>query len=368
MDRRKRFFRLSVIFSVLFVLASNTGVLAADSPAGETLGKISVFYGCIAAVSVLLPLWYALFDKERDLRLLFLYVCVGLANLGYFLLSVAGTLEFALWANRISYLGSAYLLLFMLLTVMDVCGIQPKKWTVALLFACTTAAFLLAASGGAGRLYYTEVSIERVNGATRLIKEYGPLHFAYSVYLFSYFSMMVALTVIAAVKKGLPSPKYVFFLAAIVSGNICVWLVEQLADTDFEFLSVSYVATEMLLFLLHGILRDYGISGKSAPPAPETVAAPSPELPPNLEELFSEFSRNVTTLTSAEKKILLYYIDGHETADIPSLAFVSIHTVKKHNRSIYQKLGVASKDELMLYIELFRRTDRLRELLDPPCA
>ena len=41
---------------------------------------------------------------------------------------------------------------------------------------------------------------------------------------------------------------------------------------------------------------------------------------------------------------------------------MSIHTVKKHNRSIYQKLGVASRDELMLYIELFRRFGRLEAL------
>ena len=59
---------------------------------------------------------------------------------------------------------------------------------------------------------------------------------------------------------------------------------------------------------------------------------------------------------------LNYYIDGYETADIPDMAFISIHTVKKHNRSIYQKLGVASRDELMLYIELFRCCERLDEL------
>ena len=47
---------------------------------------------------------------------------------------------------------------------------------------------------------------------------------------------------------------------------------------------------------------------------------------------------------------------------IPDLAFISIHTVKKHNRNIYEKLGVASRDELMLYIELFRCCGRLEEL------
>ena len=83
-----------------------------------------------------------------------------------------------------------------------------------------------------------------------------------------------------------------------------------------------------------------------------------------MEDLFGNFARRVQTLTGAERRILNYYIDGHDTADIPELAFISIHTVKKHNRSIYQKLEVASRDELMLYIELFRCCGRLDELTD----
>lgn len=87
-------------------------------------------------------------------------------------------------------------------------------------------------------------------------------------------------------------------------------------------------------------------------------------LPPNIEELFQTFAERAKTLSTAERRILKYYIDGHEITEIPDLAFVSIHTVKKHNSNIYQKLGVSSRDELMLYIELFRRMDRLNELTE----
>ena len=86
------------------------------------------------------------------------------------------------------------------------------------------------------------------------------------------------------------------------------------------------------------------------------------ELPPNIAELFDQFVARKDLLTEAERNILRYYIDGHEIADIPDLAFISMSTVRKHNRSIYEKLGVASRDELMLYIDLFRRCGRLQEL------
>ena len=89
-------------------------------------------------------------------------------------------------------------------------------------------------------------------------------------------------------------------------------------------------------------------------------------LPPNIEELFNTFAQRAKTLTTTERSILKYYVDGYEITEIPQLAFISIHTVKKHNSNIYQKLGVASRDELMLYIELFRRCDRLDELISPP--
>lgn len=86
------------------------------------------------------------------------------------------------------------------------------------------------------------------------------------------------------------------------------------------------------------------------------------ELPPNIAELFDQFVARKDLLTEAERNILRYYIDGHEIADIPDLAFIRMSTVRKHNRSIYEKLGVASRDELMLYIDLLRRCGRLSEL------
>lgn len=88
-------------------------------------------------------------------------------------------------------------------------------------------------------------------------------------------------------------------------------------------------------------------------------------LPPNIAELFDSFAERVRTLTAAEHNIFMYYVQGREISEIPDLVCVSINTVRKHNRSIYEKLKVASKDELMLYVELFQRCGRLDDLLYP---
>lgn len=85
-------------------------------------------------------------------------------------------------------------------------------------------------------------------------------------------------------------------------------------------------------------------------------------LPPDIAELFNTFSQRAAGLTATERNIIRYYADGREISQVAELAFISIHTVRKHNANIYQKLGIGSRDELMLYIELFRRCGRLDEL------
>ena len=86
------------------------------------------------------------------------------------------------------------------------------------------------------------------------------------------------------------------------------------------------------------------------------------DLPPNMAELFEHFARNVKTLTNAEYNIFRYYMNGYEVAQIPTAACVSMSTVKKHNGNIYRKLEISSNEELMMYLDLFRRCDCIEKL------
>ncbi len=336
-------------------------------------GNLTMVYGAVAVLSILILVGYLLREKKKERNFVFLISCVAIVNTGYFLLAAANSLPMAMFANAISYFGAAYSVLAMLLIIANVCQMKKRKWRKALFIGISTAAFLLAASGDWLGLYYTSVDITSVGGMTKLVKEYGPLHTLYTVYLLSYVVIMVAVIWYASKKQRISSFKYTLLLLVAVLLNIGVWAVEQGFDEDFEFLSVSYIVTEVILLLLHSMLRDYGI----VEPGGSLVSVQmltqlntrqvSPgALPPGMEDMFHGFAEKARTLSSAEQRILNYYIDGHEIADIPDLAYISIHTVKKHNRSIYQKLEVASRDELMLYIELFRCCGRLNELTGEP--
>ena len=332
-------------------------------------GVLSIVYGVVALLSVLLLISYFLFDKKKNHRFLALYCCVAISNVGYFLLAICNSLTAAKVANAISYFGGAFSMLVMLFIIYDVCQMKKRQWLTWSLMVISVVFFALAASGDWLGLYYRSVSLEIIHGTTYLIKEYGPLHGLYALYIGIYVLIMLLCIAYAAKKNRLSSPRYTTFLLVTVLLNVGVWLVEQTIDEEFEFLSISYIITAVLLSLIYNMLCDYGIIHPEAGVLSvqmltqlNTRQIDPSALPPGMEEMFCCFAEKAKTLSSAERRILNYYINGCEISEIPELAFISIHTVKKHNRSIYQKLEIASRDELMLYIELFRCCGRLEEL------
>lgn len=86
------------------------------------------------------------------------------------------------------------------------------------------------------------------------------------------------------------------------------------------------------------------------------------ELPEELSSMMDDFTSHIRDLTPMEKKVMLCYMDGYEITDLPDLLNVTINTVRKHNRSIYHKLNVGSKEELMIYLDILDRCNRLEPI------
>jgi hypothetical protein len=170
---------------------------------------------------------------------------------------VAKTVEFAIFANDVAYFGSVFLSMSMLLTIVRLCGFKIKKKLVISLIAIGVLMFGIIATSGILPWYYKEISLEFVEGAAKLRKVYGPLHSAYLVYLLAYFSAMIVCIVQSVKLKKLASQRHATLLAVIVFGNIAVWFVEKFIPYDFEFLSVSYLFSEIILLGLYWMMQNY---------------------------------------------------------------------------------------------------------------
>jgi len=67
-----------------------------------------------------------------------------------------------------------------------------------------------------------------------------------------------------------------------------------------------------------------------------------------------EFARRLATLTRAERAVFDQYVEGYDAREVAARLFLSINTIKTHNKRIYQKLGVASRRELLAHLRASR--------------
>ena len=279
--------------------------------------------------------------------LVWLYFSVFIANLGYFTLSISKTLEEALLANRIAYLGCVFLPLFMMVIIGKVCNIPLSKPMVIISTVISCTIFLIAVSPGYTDWYYKDVTFVLVDGSAKLEKVYGPLHNLYYVYLFVYFGIMVGLVIVGFAKKKIDFYKHGALLAVVVLLNILIWLVEQFVNWDFEFLSVSYIASELLLLLLYGMIQDIELAMEKHR-LEKTLTAESIDAEAvRVEESGMLFeSSELEKLSDREKEVLEKLYANKKRKEIAEELYISENTVKKHISSIFAKLEVSDREEL----------------------
>lgn len=308
---------------------------------------MSIAYAVMAVISVILLVGCVVLIRKKEPWLLFLYICIAVVNIGYFLLSVAKTVEFAIFANDVAYFGSVFLSMSMLLTIVRLCGFKIKKKLVISLIAIGVLMFGIVATSGILPWYYKELSLEFVDGAAKLEKVYGPLHSTYLVYLLTYFSAMIVCIIQSVRMKKIASQRHATLLAAIVFGNIAVWLVEKFIPYDFEFLSVSYLFSEIILLGLYWMMQNYVRVDLIPDPAPKSTPVDIATM--SIEEKILKvlsFLNEGEMLASREREILELVLQNKRRKDIAEELNLSENTIKTYTRTLYGKLGVSSRDEL----------------------
>ena len=223
---------------------------------------MSLAYGIIALISLCMVGACVLADKKRDIWLLLLFVSVSLCNLGYFMISISKDLADALNSNRIAYLGSVFLPFFLLMMVLRFCGIKRRKPLTVALVTLGIVMLAITTSPGILPIYYSTVDIETVNGYTKLVREYGPLHLLYYVYLIGYMLSMIGVTLYAIGKRKIRSRSHTVLLLCAVFCNITIWLVEQFLPRGFEWLSLSYIITECLMLAIYRSMQNQGLMSR----------------------------------------------------------------------------------------------------------
>lgn len=291
---------------------------------------MTIIYAILAALALAMLVAYGRLVRRADSWIQVLFVCIFVVNVAYAALSAACTVAWALVFNGAVYLGSVFLSMCMFMAIYRLCG-YTHTWRLPLsLAAVALVMFAIVCTP----LYYTSVSLTVVDGATKLIKDYGPLHNSYLVYLLGYFTAMVVTIIRSLGQHRLTSHKHAALMAGIVLGNIAFWFVEKFIPWNFEFLAVSYLFSEAMLIGLQWILQD-----TAAPVLSDAVASLLTRLPADI------------TLNPREREVLSAILAGVPRKEIAAQMSLSENTVKTHTRNLYKKLGVGNRQELYALID-----------------
>ena len=322
--------------------------LSGCNAVGAKSANLTSIYSAATVLSLLLLFVCCRLVRKNKVWLVMLFSSVLVVNVGYTFLAMSTCLEMALWANRVAYLGSVFLPLSMLMIILDVTNTCRARWLPYALVALSGVIFLIAASPGILPIYYKDVSFAVVNGVSTLIKVYGPLHPLYLFYLLGYFSAMVTVIVRASVKKTIESASHAGVLAIAVFVNIGVWLIEQLADIEFEILSVSYIISELFLLGVHLVVSENQRLKELVRQKDEALQATQPPDRNTVsDEAMRTFNQGLETLTPTERAVFDAYTSGLSSKEILSTLNITMNTLKFHNKNLYGKLGVSSRKQLL---------------------
>ena len=139
-------------------------------------------------------------------------------------------------------------------------------------------------------------------------------------------------------------------LTAVVLCNIAMWIIERFVTWNFEFLSLSYILSVGMLFFLYWMMQDYvhkdEISASAVESNSTVVVVDSMTVAEKMRIVFARLAED-TTLTAKEIEVIEKILNGKSRKEIGDELNISENTVKTHLKHIYDKLGIANKQELV---------------------
>ena len=312
---------------------------------------MAIAYGLIFALSLIMPPLYFAFirKKQNEPWLLVLFLCICVVTLGYFLVSISKTVEFALWANKITYLGQVFVPMCMFMIISKLCGYIYKKWVLGVFIGLAVIMYAIIFTTGWLDWYYTSVRLAFENNSAYLVKEYGVLHPTNLIYVVAYFVAMLVVCIVSLVKKKDASQKLAGFMLAIVLGNVAMWVVEKITAWNFEMLAISYIMSMLAYFFVYLLLQDY--IRKVDVPASATektrvIVLDSIPKAERIERVLSLIPEG-KTLTARQMEMLDGLLEGKSQKEIAADLHISESTVKWHFGILYTTLNVSGKDEIL---------------------
>ena len=224
-----------------------------------------IYYLTVLLISVLLTIIYIFkWNKSYNTYITIIAILIPIANTGALLASMSESLEGALMATRISYIGGCYLSFFIINSIFDLCELKVSRWIRAAIFAHCTLLYAFVITAGEGTPFYKHISFSIVDGVPVFEKTYGPLH---TVFVISVIAYAIA-SFVAIIYTGLKKKKVSNHMLRLLYIPQLICLISYLFNKRFgiqiELVNAGYTIALFVFLLISDRLRLYDVEETAA--------------------------------------------------------------------------------------------------------
>lgn len=213
---------------------------------------IAILYGIMLAIVVVTFLIAGFkYRRHNSIYLLITYISMIISLFGYITFSLSTELKEAILANKITYIGGAFIPILILLHIFSRYFSHTKLKIAIPLISLATIILAISSTVGYNDFFFKNVSLKFTDyNMPYFEKGYGPGYYIYITYLISYAIFYIALIIFLFNKKKIISYKNLFTISSTVFLSIIIYLCEKFFDIDLELMPFIYGASGVILLVL----------------------------------------------------------------------------------------------------------------------
>ncbi len=191
-------------------------------------------------ISIGMLVWMKIFDVRKSISQYLSMIIVIISSFGYFFLAISRTLEEAIMALIIDYVGGAFLPLFYFFMVLEICHFELSQIVKIVLVMCQSFIYATVCTIGRSDIFYTSVTLHIKNGIAVLEKEYGPCHTLAVASLYLYLLLSFIVVVYSLAKKKSVDRKNAISMLVLMASAAIVYSGEKILHMEYSFIPLAF--------------------------------------------------------------------------------------------------------------------------------
>ena len=200
------------------------------------------------------------FQNQRNIYIYYSFYAILVANFGHWLLGFSETVEGAIIANKVNYLGGSFLPMFMFFALLKICKMSIPKWLHLTLILMSFTICALAMTVGYFPAYYKTVEYVVQAGVGNYVATYGWAHSLFNAFLVSYVILDIWVIIRAILHQKMVSLKNIIAMIIGEIATILSFFLARFLESDMMIMPLIYVIDQVLLLYICNNVKWYDIT------------------------------------------------------------------------------------------------------------